>query len=336
MLSPMDIVQAGPWIPPWVLLVLVPALVLAGVGALLLLRRRNARRRPAAAGDDGPAGPRPYGDDDLAAFLESPPGTAGSPAAPPGGWPALAGEPGAASSTASLVVAEPSAGTGRRRAVALGALALTVLLIVAAVLAFALRPGSPGPGRAGGHAPETADLPPVPAAPTPGQPGAGELADVSVQDGGAARLEFGGLVLEQRAVGITATYPVVEATWNGTQGVAHVRLPTFNCLTVTAPENPVAAGCVPTVPEYGDLPSPAVTITGDDGTVQLSGSFPTYVRPNGTPPVWTGHVYELRVRAAPVDGQPAEGWVRAEGEIRLGSGRATSLDSADVTVLRQG
>jgi hypothetical protein len=143
-------------------------------------------------------------------------------------------------------------------------------------------------------------------------------------------------VLEQRAVGITATYPVLEATWNGEQGVAHVQLPTFNCLTVTAPEDPVAAGCVPTVPEYGDLPSPALTITGDDGTLRLSGRFPTYVRPNGTPPVWTGRVYELRVRAAPVEGEPAEGWVRAEGEIRLGSGRAPTLDSADVTVLRRG
>lgn len=335
MLGPMDISQAGPWIPPWVLLVVVMALVLTAVGALLLLRRRKGRRRLPAGGDDGPAGPLPYRDDDLAAFLESPPGTAGSPAPPPGGWPALAGGPGAAPSPAPDVAPEPFTGRGRNRALVLGALALIALLIVATVLALAQRP--PGPDR--DRIRQTVDLPAVPAAPTPGQPGAGELADASVRpgrEGGAARLEFGGLVLEQRAVGITATYPVVEATWSGQQGVAHVRLPTFNCLTATAPEDPVAAGCVPTVREYGDLPSPALTITGNDGTVQLSGRFPTYVRPNGTPPGWTGRVYELRVRAAPVDGEPAEGWVRAEGEIRLGSGRAATLDSADVTVLRRG
>jgi hypothetical protein len=34
-------------------------------------------------------------------------------------------------------------------------------------------------------------------------------------------------------------------------------------------------------------------------------------------------------------GEPAEGWVRAEGEIRLGSGRAATLDHPDVTVLRR-
>jgi hypothetical protein len=155
------------------------------------------------------------------------------------------------------------------------------------------------------------------------------------RDGGAARLAFGGLVLEQRAVGITATYPVVEVAWDRHRGVAHVRLPTFNCLTTEAPADPVAAGCTATVAEYADLTAPELRVTGHDGTVELSGRFPTYVRPNGSPPEWTGRVYEFRVRAAPVAGAPDQGWVRAEGEIRLGAGRATTLDSPDVTVLRR-
>jgi hypothetical protein len=142
-------------------------------------------------------------------------------------------------------------------------------------------------------------------------------------------------VLEQRAVGITATYPALEVSWSRGRAVAHLRLPTFNCLSGSAPEDPVGAGCVASGTEYADLPSPALTVTGDDGTMRLAGRFPTYVRPNGSPPVWTGRVYEVDVRAAPVDGEPAEGWVRAEGEIRLGSGAAPTLDDPEVTVLRR-
>ena len=195
------------------------------------------------------------------------------------------------------------------------------------------------PDRAGGHPDRgTVALATVPATPAPGDPGAGELADTDVRpgrDGGAARLAFGGLVLEQRAVGITATYPVVEVTWDGREGVAHLRLPTFNCLSTSAPDDPLAAGCAASVTEYADLPTPGLTVSGDDGSVELTGRFPTYVRRNGLPPEWTGRVYEFRLRAAPVDGTPDEGWVPAEGEIRLGSGRAPTLDTPDVTVLRR-
>ena len=142
-------------------------------------------------------------------------------------------------------------------------------------------------------------------------------------------------MLEPRAVGITATYPSVEVSWNRGQAVAHLRLPTFNCLSAAAPDDPEAAGCVASLTEYADLSSPALTVTGEDGTVRLAGRFPTYLRPNGSPPVWTGRVYEFAVRAAPVDGEPAEGWVPAEGEIRLGSGAAPTLDDAGVMVLRR-
>lgn len=334
MLVGMDISPAGPWIAPWLVVAIVLAVVvLAAVGGLLVLRRRT--RRPSGAADAGPV--PASGDDDLPGFLEFPPGSAAEPAPPAAGWPPLAAAP----SSHPGPVAHPPAVAGRRRALIVsGASALAALLVVV-VLAVVIRPGRPD--RAHRH-PErgTADLPTVPGAPAPGDPGAGALADAAVdpgRDGGAARLAFGGLVLEQRAVGITATYPVVEVTWNqhegGHQGIAHVRLPTFNCLTTTAPGDPVAAGCTPTVPEYADLPTPDLAVRGDDGTLQLSGRFPTYVRSNGSPPEWTGRVYEFRVRASAVDGAADEGWVRAEGEIRLGSGRAPTLDTPDVTVLRR-
>ena len=58
----------------------------------------------------------------------------------------------------------------------------------------------------------------------------------------AARLTFGGLVLEPRAVGVTATYPVVEVRADGDEAGARLELPTFNCLTAEAPRGPGRGG----------------------------------------------------------------------------------------------
>ena len=343
MLAEMDISPAGHSIAPW-LVAGALLIALASGAALLALRLRNDRRRPPAAKGAQPAGLAP-GDDDLPAFREFPPGSAGVPGAaadgglPPVGWPALAG-PGP--STTTPIAEEPGgsrSGSSRTRTVALTALVLTALLVLAAALVLDPGPRRSGSGPGGGpHGREGAGSSRADPAPRPRQPGAGDLAGVSVRpgrDGGAARLAFGGLVLEQRAVGITATYPAMEVTWNPVEAVAHLRLPTYNCLTAAAPKDPVAAGCAPSVAEYADLSAPALEITGDDGRVRLSGRFPTYVRPNGSPPVWTGRVYEFSVRATPIPGQPAEGWVRAQGEIRLGEGRAATLDDPYVTVLRR-
>jgi hypothetical protein len=327
MLLGMDITPAGPGIAPWLVLAILLALLAGGVAVL----RRRAARRP--AGDDDAVPPQGFVQDDLPAFLEAPPGTAGPPAPPADGWPSLA------PSTAAPLPDAPATRPDRSRAVVVGALALTALLVVAAAVVLGPDGRGAGPGRGEPHDRRTADLAPPPSAPSPGDPGAGELAGTDVRpgrDGGAARLEFGGLVLEQRAVGVTVTYPALEVSWDGRRSVAHLVLPTFNCLSASAPEDPGAAGCVAAGTEHADLPSPALAVTGTDGRVRLSGRFPTYVRPNGSPPAWTGRVYEIEVRAAPVHGEPAEGWVRAEGELRLGSGRAATLDTPDVTVLRRG
>ena len=219
MLVGMDISPAGPWTTPWLVVAVLVVVLLAVLFAALLLRRRTSRPPT-----DGSAGPMPAdGDDDLPGFLEFPPGSAGRSAAPAAGWPSLAGGPGAASSP----LPDTSAGARRRPAVVLGALAVTALLVAVAVaVAVATGPGRRGPGPAGGsHDRGAAELPAAPTAPAPGDPGAGELADVTVRpgrDGGGARLEFGGLVLEPRAVGITATFPAVEVSWNRGQAVAHL------------------------------------------------------------------------------------------------------------------
>jgi hypothetical protein len=64
-------------------------------------------------------------------------------------------------------------------------------------------------------------------------------------------------------------------TTHGALGLAHLRLPTFNCLTADVPSDPVAAGCVPSVTQYADLPTPALQVSDDGTRLSLSGRFPT-------------------------------------------------------------
>jgi hypothetical protein len=179
------------------------------------------------------------------------------------------------------------------------------------------------------------DLASLPEQPEPGDPGAGRLAAASVpigDDGALARLSFEGLVLERKAVGITAAYPLVSTTSAGVPGgpaLAHVVLPVWNCLTDTAPDDPEAAGCRRLPTEYAELPSPALSVTDDGEGLRISGRFPTYLRPNGTAPEWTGRVYPLAVHVQP-DGEGAT------GTLHLGTERAESVDDPRLSELRRG
>jgi hypothetical protein len=172
------------------------------------------------------------------------------------------------------------------------------------------------------------DLLPVPADPLPGEQGAGRLAARSVplgDDGASARLSLGGLVLERRAVGVTVAYPAVSVTvGDGGAALAHVRLPVWNCLGTGAPADPAAAGCRPAGTEYADLPAPALTVTREGDALRLAGRFPTYTRPTGTPPAYTGRVYDLSVAAAP-DGPLRDGEAPAAGTLFLGTERAAAV-----------
>ncbi|SHG87235.1 hypothetical protein SAMN05444351_3506 [Geodermatophilus nigrescens] len=303
---------------------LVLGLALAGLAAaaVLLARTRPAGRPAQRTAAPAPAQASRWAQDDLPAFLEAPPGTPRPPvAAPP--EPPLAGP--------------DDDGDAGRAVAALAAAALALVAVLAGV-ALAARE-DPAPAAAPppvataappppAPAPAAPDLPLPPADPLPGERGAGLLAARSVPlgDGGvSARLALGGLVLERRAVGVSVGYPAVSVT-AGESGaaLAHLRLVTWNCLGSTAPEDPAAAGCAATGVEYADLPTPALGVTRDGDALRLTGRFPTYTRPTGTPPAYTGRVYDLSVTVARA-GPPRDGEAPAEGALFLGTERADSL-----------
>src|SRR5215207_2771913 len=184
---------------------------------------------------------------------------------------------------------------------------------------------------------------PPPAAPAGAAAAGGSSADApttttpsaAALDALDARLAFGGIVLEQRAVGVTAAYPRLEISSDGGNAAAHLELPTFNCLAAEAPEDPVAAGCSRTAPEYADLGSPRLRIERDGDGWAVSGRFRTELHPNGGPAEPTGRAYELRVTVLPAGEQDEEGWRPAEAVLELGPGRAGSVDG-EVSVRRSG
>jgi hypothetical protein len=308
MLGGMDIpgAAAGTATAPWLVFGVVLGLLLvflAGLTAALVLRRRLPSA-PAAAPEAAPGG---VPEDDLPGFLESPPGSGAATAVPQVGWAALTSPP------AAPTAPRPAPRGRRDTVVVLTAMAVTALLLAgaAAAVAAAARPD----GRPGHHPPADAS-------------------SSRARDGDAARLTFGGVVLEPRTVGVTATYPVVEVGTDGGQARAHVEFPTFNCLTGEAPADPVAAGCTRSVTEYADLGSPDVVVARDGDGLRITGRFPTELRPNGSAPVPTGRVYELLITVAPADGGSGRGWRPAEGVLELGSGRAATVTEPGVSVLR--
>ncbi len=281
-------VSAGPW------------LVLGAVAGVLLalvvaLATRPSRRRPAAPPPPEPA-PGGWLVDDLPGWLDDPGGAPDGASATPA--PLLA-----PSSGTERTAATTSTGTApddtRRTLLALSLAALLLVAAAAAIAAFG----------AGDRAPAARD--------TTGPVGTDGAVGT---DGVTLDLAFEGVVLERRAVGVTATYPVLTLTAAAVPGgpaIAHLELPTFNCLTDTAPADPVAAGCLRTPVEFADLPTPALTVDRDGEGVRISGRFATYLRPAGSAPEWTGRVYPLTVTASTGG---AEGTV--DGVLRIGNERA--------------
>ena len=284
---------------------LVVAVVLAVLGLALAaaVLRALLRHRPASE-PTGVAQPAAgFADDDLPGFLERPPGSAATAAPSSPGWTALSLPP-------APVAPAPPRPTGRWTAATVAAAVLAVLLLVAAVVCAGVAASRSGPVAA--SRPE-ADR------------------DATLVSG---NLSFGGVVLERHVVGVTATYPRVRLTRGVSGLVVHVELPTYNCLAGDAPADPVAAHCARSVVEYADLPAPALQVSSSaDGRLRLSGRFPTYLRPNGSATVPTGHVYQLLISAAPANGRPTTGEVPATGELSLGTDRAAATG---VSVLRFG
>ena len=273
-----------------------PLLVVLGIALVLLtgLVTGLLLRRRSTGPPSATAG---AGDrDDLARFLDFPPGSGA--ADPPAGWAVLAPAPAPATGAA-----RPAPRRRRDAVVVLAVMSLTAVLLVGIGAAVAATTGTDGRHEHDGQ-------------------------------GVAARLTFGGLVLEPRAVGVTATYPSVEVSGDANRARARVQFPTFNCLSAVAPVDPVAAGCTPSVPEYAELRSPDLVVTRAGSGFRVAGRFPTETRPNGSSPVPTGRVYDLAITVTPADGTAPAGWQAAHGVLQLGSARAESVGDPGVNVLR--
>lgn len=306
----------------------VVVLGVAGLGLFLVvmaavLLRPGRRTGPARAGRRLPP---PV--DDLPAFRAHPPGSPGAPARRAAvGAPVPLAPPGPRGGTDAQPVPTDDGVRVIRFLLALAALALALIAAAAAVALRSARaepsgPGAPPPAAGPSRTVAVPDLPAVPDSPAPGQPGAGELAYVSLPPGPGytrARMSFGGVVLEQQAVGSTVTRPAAGLTTSGRQALLHLRLPTWNCLAPEVPDDPAAAGCVPSVTEYGDLPSPALSMSSDGNSLLVQGRVPTYTRPNGSPPVYTGRAYEVTLTVSPAR-RLAPGRYVAVGSLTLGSG----------------
>jgi hypothetical protein len=312
MLVGMDIpAAAGSWTAVAAVLGL---LLLGGTGlatALLLRRRRPAPLAP----------PQEDRRDDLAGFLEHPPGTAGALSPPGDGWAALSAPAPPRGPTAPPEAIRKPRRPSRRDVPAATAVAALVLAAATTAAALVLAGGGHGRDTDRGRDRET-------------RSGTADrrLDGTSLE----ARLSFGGVVLEPHAVGITATYPELRLTGDGERVRAHLELPTWNCLAGDAPADPVAAGCRRSVPEFADLAEPDLTVTAAGDGLRITGRFATSTRPNGGAPAATGRTYELDVTLVPGD-RARNGWLPAEAVLELGGNRTetTGADTATgVNVLR--
>jgi hypothetical protein len=279
---------AGPWIALAIVLGLA-SLVLAGLAVALFGRSRRVS-----------VGPVEDTQDDLPGFLDMPPGTPAAGSAAPGGLVALAAPPSP----------PPAAPERSRRPHAVIAAGAAVLVAAAAVLVAVWAPSASSASSA--RHPHHADR----------QPASDSRPARDVQ----ARMTFAGVVLEERAVGVTVTYPEVEFTRNSDGGVAQLTLPTWNCMTAEAPDDPADAGCVRGRTEYAELSSPELETSRADGTLRFSGDFATSTHPTGSAPETTDRVYAIAVEVTPEEALRGRRWTHATGVLELADRRAESVD----------
>ena len=320
---------ASPDVPRWSVVAL---LVAAACGLTAAALAGNGGRRSAAP----PAAAPPAPVDDLPGFLEHPPGSA----------PARRAAPARAPVTEAPIAATGATALLTRPAATVATAASVLVLVGVAALVGATAEGSgddpAGPGRpvsATRPAATTSPATAAPSVPAPAaDPAAAALAFESVplgRTGVAASVAFEGVVLEPRAVGLTVTYPSVSVTTDGRRSLAHVRLPTFNCLTAEPPADPVAAGCARSLTEYADLADPGLQLSRDGDRVDLTGRFATYTRPNGSAPAYTGRAYQLTVAVSAAGPAAAAGApVPATGVVQLGADSAPTTTDRGVNVLQ--
>jgi hypothetical protein len=306
MLTGMDVPApaAGPWVA---LGAVLGALLLLAAGAAFLRLRSSSPPEPAAPPPvDGPR-------DDLADFLAHPPGTRGAPADDDAGWVPLAmpAPPLRREEPAPLPSGTDPAGT-------LAGLAVGALLLVGIAAALAAAHRAP------------AAVEDAPAA-SPSRPSAAPSG--GREEGVVARLAFGGVVLEEHAVGITAAYPELEVGVDDEgRDVARLRLPAVNCLAVAAPPEPGDPGCRAARTEYAELTSPALRVERDGDRLSVSGRFATSRRSPGAAAEPTGRSYEVAVSVVAADDGEA-GWRTADGELRWDDQRTGTREDGVPSVL---
>jgi hypothetical protein len=260
-------------------------LAVAGLVLVGLIAAFVAHRRAEPPAVEPPAEPV----DDLPYFLEFPPGS--TPAAPRASDSVVALAP-------APRPAAPAPAPPPRRSIPIAAMAVLAGLLVLLLVAAAVVAATAGPDRRGAGDRQAVDTPTA-----------------------EARVRFGGIVLEERAVGVTVSHPelFLDARADGSR--ASLELPTWNCFATEAPEDPVAAGCVPGRTEYAELDSPDLSVTTDGGGLRIEGDFATSTRPTGSDPEPTGRSYALVVTVEPDGSGALELGQRrtevVEGEVRI-------------------
>lgn len=277
----------------WIALGAVCGIALVAAGWAVL---RALRSRPGPSGGAAPPAPR----DDLADFLEHPPGTT-APGTRDDGWFSLAPVPTAPPAE------EPSAAV--RPATVLAALALAVLAVVGVAAAVAAGTREPAPAAT---------------APVMSDP----------DRGSAARLAFEGIVLEEHAVGVTVAHPELELGTEDGRAVARFLLPTANCLSARAPALPGDAACRASRTEHAELTAPDLRVEREGNRLRVSGRFATQLRPAGDDPRPSGRVLDLTVVITPSGEEDADGWAPAEGELRVGDQVARTRGGVELSALR--
>jgi hypothetical protein len=150
-----------------------------------------------------------------------------------------------------------------------------------------------------------------------------------------AHLAAAGVVLAQAPAGVIAGFPTVSLTTHGDRAVLHLDLPVANCLTPSAPAHPEDAGCQPVAQEFGDLASPALRTAADGDRRVFTGRIPTYLRPDGAPPVWTGRVLDVTV-TVDLPGPSGDAPLPAGGSVTIGDRTAPTLPGDGRTTVVRG
>jgi hypothetical protein len=85
--------------------------------------------------------------------------------------------------------------------------------------------------------------------------------------------------------------------------------------------------------EYADLAGPQLQVGRDGDRIDLVGLFPTYTRPNGSAPAFTGRAYQLTAAIA-ASGPAANGSAPAAGVVRIGPDSAPTTTDPGVNLVQ--